>query len=96
MRIDADEVQFSLLQNEEKIGIYLYIPGYDDTQIVFRQIGYLFLDDALGEFDVEMKVGLIKMFPPEKETEFDRYPLVKLPEIFDRLTAEIGLDDPRA
>jgi hypothetical protein len=48
-----------------------------------KQIGYLLLDEALGEYDVETQLGLIKMMSPDSRTEGDRYPLPDLPALFD-------------
>jgi hypothetical protein len=49
----------------------------------------LLLDGALGEYDVETKVALIKMFPPEAEAPGPRYPLRELPAHFDRVYAKL-------
>ncbi len=96
VRVDPDKVHFALLDDGKKAGVYLFIPGYVESQIIYKQIGYLLLDTALGEFDVETKVGLIKMFAPEAHVHEDRYPLSKLPELFDQLMAQLGGSDPLA
>jgi hypothetical protein len=54
----------------------------------------LLLDDALGEYDVETKVRLIKMLPREAETDIERYPLAELPVLFDRLIAKLAKSKP--
>jgi hypothetical protein len=95
-RMIAKNVQFSLLDNGEIAGIYLFIPGYADGNIAYKQIGYLLLDGVLGEFNVETKLGLIKMYPLEAETDLDRYPLAELPRLFDGLVERLGQADPRA
>ena len=46
-------------------------------------IGYLFLDEALGEYDVEMKLGEIQ-FESRKSKYFERArPLAGLTKAFD-------------
>jgi hypothetical protein len=55
-------------------GVYLFIPGFREDDVALKQIGYLFLDAALGEYDVETRLGLIKMLSPETQTDGDRYP----------------------
>ena len=87
--VAPDNVQFSLLDNGTSAGIYLFIPGLRKGDIVFKQIGYLLLDDALGEYDVETRLGLIKMFSPDTITNGDRYPLAELPALFDQLVARL-------
>jgi hypothetical protein len=88
-RVDPSEVQFSLLDNGKTAGIYLFIPGFREEDVDWKQIGYLMLDEALGEYDVESRLGLIEMFSPDQRTEGDRYPLAKLPALFDRLVSRL-------
>jgi hypothetical protein len=38
---------------------------------------------------VETRLGLIKMLSPDTRTEGDRYPLRKLPTLFDRLVTRL-------
>jgi hypothetical protein len=89
-RIHLEHVQFSLLDDGSTAGVYLFIPGYRDGDADFKQIGYLMLDEALGEYDVECKLGLIKMLSPENPTDGDRHPLSELPKRFDELVAQLG------
>jgi hypothetical protein len=91
VRVDPASVEYSLLSSKTAVGIYLFIPGYTDDDSRFGQSAYLLLDEALGEYDVEMKLGLIKMFAPESQTNGPRYPLIELPlhfdDVYQRLTA---------
>lgn len=89
-RVHPNEVQFSLLDDGKTPGIYLFIPGYKEGDATLKQIGYLLLDDALGEYDVESSLGLVKMFSPETATEGERYPFPKLPTQFDQLISQLG------
>jgi hypothetical protein len=88
-QIDPADVQFSLLDNGKIAGIILYIPGYREEDTDFKQIGYLMLDEALGEFDIETKVGLVKMLSSESEATQNRYPIAELPDYFDRLACRL-------
>jgi hypothetical protein len=88
-RINPDEVQFSLLDDGKTAGIYLFLPSFQEADVDLKQIGYLLLDEALGEFDVETRLGLIQMLSPDEPTDGDRYPLVELPELFDGLVARL-------
>lgn len=89
-RVHPEDVEVELVDNGKQAGIYLFIPNYKDGDPDFRQIGYLLLDDALGEFDVETKVALIKMFPPEAEPKGFRFPLSELPQRFHDLLRNLG------
>lgn len=89
--VDPAEVQFTLLQSVSgtEIGLNLFIPGLADDDMALRQIGYLLLDEALGEYDVESRLGGISMLPPEATAEGIRHPLSELPVLFDGLVARI-------
>lgn len=84
------DVEFSLLTKGSAIGIQLFIPGFRENNVTFKQIAYLMLDDALGEYDVETKVGLIKMLPPEAPRTARRYPFSELPSLFDQLASTLA------
>ena len=88
-RVDPKGVQFSLLDNGTTPGLYLFIPGFRDDDADLKQIGYLLVDEALGEYDVEARLGLIKMLAPETSTAGDRYPLSDLSERFDQLVTRL-------
>jgi hypothetical protein len=88
-RIDPKDIQFSLVDNGKIAGLYLFIPGYGDGDVALKQIGYLLLDDALGEYDVETRLGLIRMLSPDTRTEGNRYPLPDLPALFDQLVTRL-------
>lgn len=88
-RVDANNVQFTLLDNGQLAGIYLFIPGFEDEDEDIQQIAYLLLDSLLGEYDVETKLGLIKLFSPEANIQGERYPLSALPNAFNELTAKL-------
>jgi hypothetical protein len=87
--VDPKDVQFSLVDNGTMAGIYLFIPGFKEDDVVFQQIGYLLLDEALGEYDVETRLGLIQMFAPDAKTVEERYPLAQLPTLFDALVSRL-------
>jgi hypothetical protein len=89
VRIDSKEMRFTLLNNGRTAGIYLFIPGYREDSATYKMIGYLFLDEALGEFDVETKLALIEMLPPEEVRSGARYPFTKLAVMFDDLVARL-------
>jgi len=87
--VSPEEVQVSLLSDGKIAGLHLFLPGTVKEDAARRMIGYLLLDEVLGEFDVEMKVGMIQMYSIEQATEFERMPLAELPDAFDRLVAKL-------
>jgi hypothetical protein len=87
--IDPREVQFSLVDNGRFAGVYLFIPGIRDEDTDLKVIGYLLLDLALGEHDVETRLGLIKILSLENHTPYNRHPLAELPTHFDKLVSRL-------
>lgn len=83
-KADSEQVEFSLIDNGTIIGIYLFIPGFDESDVTWKEIGYLLLDVALGEYDVETKVGPFSVSSPDSAQPGTRFPFKDLPEIFDR------------
>jgi hypothetical protein len=47
------------------------------------------LDKALGEYDVETRLGLIEFLLPDARTDGKRFPLIDLAPLFDKLVAQI-------
>lgn len=88
-RVHPKDVQFSLLENGRTTGIYLFIPGFREGDADLKQIGYLLLDESLGEYDVESRLGLIKMLSPDSPTNGERYPLAHLAARFDELVSQL-------
>lgn len=84
-----EEVTFTLLQDGSKAGIYLFIPSFSEDDMNWKQIGYLLSDEAIGEYDVEMRLGLVKMLSPDQRTEGVRHPLVQLPTLFDEFVTRL-------
>jgi hypothetical protein len=82
--IKADDVRFLLAKDDDKVGIVLFFDGYNEKEKgVFMQIGYLFLDDALGEYSVETQVGFIEFRGHDSQYFAQSHPLKELPQHFD-------------
>jgi hypothetical protein len=88
-RVDPKEVQFALLSKGKMPGVRLFIPGYQEADSDLKTIGYLLLDESLGEYDVESRLGLIEMLSPSTRTEGQRHPFSELPKQFDELVASL-------
>ncbi|MDR2602054.1 MAG: hypothetical protein LBC53_06350 [Spirochaetaceae bacterium] len=54
-----NDIKYLLFPDKNKIGLLLFIKGFDDNKDKFIDLAYIFLDNALGEYDVETKVGVI-------------------------------------
>ena len=62
----------------------LFFSNYKDKlKDVYGNIGFLFLDAALGEFDIETKVGSIHFLGTDSKYYEGSKKLILLPEDFD-------------
>lgn len=87
--IRVEDVHYLLAKDEPKVGIVLFFDGYNEKEkSIFGQIGYLFLDEALGEFAVEMQVGFIEFQSRDSKYFQNASPLEELPAHFDEFWAQ--------
>jgi hypothetical protein len=86
--VTADTVECSLATDGNVAGLYLFLPD-GIPQEPRLQIGYLLLDEALGEFDVETRLGLIEILPRSSNAGYDRFLLSELAPKFDALVAQL-------
>ncbi|GEM_PF-307893 len=82
--VNVEDVRYVMGKDGNKVGIILFMPGYSDEQhSLFGQIGYLLLDEALGEYTVATKVGFIQFQAPDTAYFDQSSPLPQLPGHFD-------------
>lgn len=84
LSVTADDVQYKMFKDGEKVGIIIFLKGYSDEQkSIYSNIGYLFLDEALGEYDIETKVGFIEFHNRDSKYYEGASPLRGLSKVFD-------------
>lgn len=90
-KFHADDVRYLLAKDGDKVGVVLFFDGYTKNEAsTFGQIGYLFLDEALGEYAMETQVGFVE-FQPRYSKYFERSrPLPELPAHFDEYWGRKG------
>lgn len=82
--IKADNVHYGMYKDGEKVGIVLFFDGYNEKEkSIFGNIGYLFLDEALGEYDIETKIGFIEFHGRDSKLYENARPLKELADSFD-------------
>lgn len=90
--IDPKAVMFTIEPDGTKFGITLFLGKlHDFDKDIHTQIGFLVLDETLGEYDVETQVGYIAILPEEASNGLPKRPLRHLAAAFDRLKATRGL-----
>lgn len=82
--IKASDVYYKMFKDQDKVGLIILIDGYNDDETdIYANIGYLFLDEALGEYDVEIKVSFIEINSKESEYFKGARPLSELADHFN-------------
>ena len=83
-RIAPDQLRFTIQPDGDKVGLTLFIQGYDPAEHEkFASVVYLMLDQALGEYDVETKVGFIELESASAPSELVKQPFSSLAEGVD-------------
>lgn len=84
VKVPPKDISFILVPDGKKAGLFIFIKGMNKPQeSTYKQIAFLYLDTALGEYDVETKVGGIDIQPAETETKSDKQPIQELPGAVD-------------
>ncbi len=86
--VSPGDVSFVATEEDGKFTVVLYIKGLTErSRSDYEQIAYLFLDQALGEFDVETGVGSIEIRKADGAGFAMSKPLGQLAGDFDRYRA---------
>lgn len=88
VHVDINRVLVKLSREGKRAGIAVLIPGYTQSrQQAYLGLSFLILDQALGEYDVETRVGSISVDEPGQD-HTGLIPVAALPAAFDKLMAE--------
>lgn len=77
--LELKDIYFSSEKIVDKIDVNIYVRNYQNP--VDKSIVYLFLDSLLGEYDTEMKLGIINIQGLEESKVQNLTPLKNLPNI---------------
>lgn len=86
--VKPEQVRFGVAHNKStgEFGIYIFMPGYSPTEReIWQHIGFIFLDLALGEFDVATKVRCVEFEDERALPGVQRVTIEELPRVFDHL-----------
>lgn len=89
MTVKTSAVSVGVHPDGAKVGLTVFIPGYAASERrTFGSIAFLFLDQALGEFDVETRVGDVDVRAP-LPVDSNAVPLSELPQTFDACVSKL-------
>jgi hypothetical protein len=81
------DVEVALEADGAKAGFTVFVRGFDpDRKQQFSQAAFIMLDQAIGEYDMETRVGFIEVQPFEAQSGHKRHGLKDLPRVFDEFT----------
>lgn len=84
LTISPDQVEFTLEPDGDKTGLTLFMEGYNANEHEkYARVVYLMLDQALGEYDVETKVGFIELKPRSARSKLAKHSFPALAQSFD-------------
>ncbi len=85
-KLGADDIYFEHEPDGDRIGLRLHVRGYGpETEEVLGQAAFILLDNALGEYVVETRVGYIDLQPlPEPPDDLE--PFGNIRTVFDLVT----------
>jgi len=64
VRVTPDDVRVACARDGHRLGLTVYIRGYHETPSqLYEQVAFLLLDAAIGEYDVESRIGYIEVEP---------------------------------
>lgn len=86
--VKASAVSVRMQPEGRQVGLTVFIPGYTKaSHQVYTGIAFILLDQALGEYNVETRVGYIEIEAPNA-AEHGTVPLQQLPDAFDDFLLE--------
>jgi hypothetical protein len=87
--VHFDDVYFAYCKDKGKIGLELYIRGYEDSRDWIATT-FLLLDMVLGEFDTEMSISWIERKGLNEKEIGTFYKIHDLPTLVDDYKREFG------
>ena len=86
--LSMEDIYFRLFKDDSKVGILVFIKDYDKEK--YGQMAFVLLDAALGEYDMETKVGAIEFFDVTSEHFSNALQFNTLAENFDAVYLKIN------
>src|SRR5215469_492001 len=83
--VEPDSVAVAVKKAGDRADVIIYIPDApEDDRGVYGDIAFLMLDQAIGEYDVETRIGKVTVMPSSRLSG-RTYSLKQLPKVIDRM-----------
>lgn len=85
--IASSDVYYRFAKDSDpaKLGVLVFLPGYDSETTDFDEIGYLLLDAVLGEYDAETNIGFIEIVGHDSKHFDGARPIHEMAADFDAI-----------
>ena len=84
VKLEPTDIEVAVEADGDKAGFTVFVEGYDESQAQqYKHAAFIMLDQSIGEYDIETKVGFIDVQPFENESQYKRHGLNDLPRMFD-------------
>lgn len=84
--LSPDDIVFDYDYDDNKVNLNVYVEDIDSEDSRVYHIVFILLDNIIGEYDVEMKIGRIDIYTlDENKSTSHLHPLSDLPRIVDNL-----------
>lgn len=84
--IKHTDLLVALAKQGSLIDLTVFIKGMTKEKArIFQQAAFILLDQAIGEYEMETKVGIIQVMPYDPSINVDLVTLLELPEKFNAL-----------
>ncbi|MEQ1924063.1 MAG: hypothetical protein ABL952_16285 [Pyrinomonadaceae bacterium] len=94
LTIRLEQIKFSIERDGDKAGITIFIDGFNDAKRnAYVGVAFLYLDNCLGEYDVETKVGAIEVKALTEPSKTEKVPLAQIASTFDSFFAKNPNED---
>jgi hypothetical protein len=88
MSLRSAQIAVAAERDGDRVALGVFIEGFALTkEHHYEQMAYLMLDEALGEYDMETKVGAVEFFALREPRDASLRPLEELGGVVDRLLA---------
>ncbi len=88
-QVRVDDVHYLLAKDGDRVGVVFFFDG-DVEKRTYAELAFLFLDEALGERDVETRVGFVECEPRSSKHFAEARTLRELPHHFDSVAKPGG------
>jgi len=82
--LGPEDIEVAITPDSGLGGLTVFIRGYNEGERdKYAQAAFIMLDQAIGEYDMETKVGFIAFVPFDDTFQGERYTLADFPSAFD-------------